>query len=166
MRNISRGLDCPRCPFQVGLPIGRFYNRDRPVISQLRATHTGGSKQFCGFILQLTSAILSWGLAGKWAQSAQLYISRGCLSLSCILHRAGILQTPSRTCILWCQPQTYKTKYYDASVMMQILYNMVPTSNIQNKTLWCQCYDANTVYYGANLQLQTHRTKHYMVPML
>ena len=39
MRNISRGLDCP---FQVGLlPIGRFYNRDRPVISQLRAT------QFC-----------------------------------------------------------------------------------------------------------------------
>ena len=50
MRNISRGVWIARCPFRGGLPIGRFYNRDRPVISQLQATNTqGGSKQFCGF---------------------------------------------------------------------------------------------------------------------
>ena len=132
--------------------------------------HTGGSKQFCGFILQLTSAILSWGLAGKWAQSAQLYISRGCLSLSCILHRAGILQTPPRTCILWCQPQTYRTKHYGANVMMQILYIMVPTYNFKHteqNTIWCQCYDANIlhtpVYYVANLK---HTEKNIIVPTL
>ena len=160
MRNISRGLDCPRCPFQVGLPIGRFYNRDRPVISQLRATHTRGSKQFCGFILQLMSAILSWGLAGKWAQSAQLYISRGCLSLSCILHRAGILQTPPRTCILWCQPQTYRTKHYGANVMMQIfythLYIMVPTYNFKHteQNIMMQIF-YTPVYYAASLQPPT-----------
>ena len=126
MRNISRGLDCPRCPFQVGLlPIGRFYNRDRPVISLLQATHS-----WFRFVVSFCNSRRPfWAERGKWAQSAQLYISPGCLSLSCILHRH--IADPARSCILWCQPLIY---YYCVLYIIHRYVLYILSTNSEKQT--------------------------------
>ena len=88
---------------------------------------------------------------GKWAQSAQLYISRGCLSLFCILHRVGILQ-PSPRAPVYYRPNQYteqnieheqNTEHDVLKLVLQPpahLYIIVPTCSH-----WTKHYDANVL---------------------
>ena len=124
MRNISRGLDCPLADFTTGAAQLFLYCRQ----------HTG----FRFVVSFCNSRRPFWAERGKWAQSAQLYISPGCLSLSCILHRVGILQT-LRAAVYYGANHWYITTVYCISYTDMSCISCQPTArNRLNKTFRCQ----------------------------
>ena len=125
---------------RLGLPISRWIVAHRQILQRGPPSYfsVAGKAQFSFCNSRGGHFEPHW--FGKWAQSAQLYISRGCLSLFCILHRVGILQ-PSPRAPVYYRPNQYTEQ------------NIEHEQNTEHDVLKLALQPPRApVYYGSNLQ--------------
>ena len=144
MRNIWRGLDCP---FHVGLlPIGRFYNGARPVISQLRATNSFHFATHVAAILSLTGSANGRNRRSCILAAAVYHSSVYCTASAYCSPRAPVYYGSCNhwtkhydanileTCILWCRPTDW-TKHIEVPITWCVKIG-VPQTDKDQPVLW------------------------------